>query len=96
MKPQIRVTASAQVDLLDIWLYASATSTASADQLIDEITAVCEDLANFPEMGRSRDELFPGYRSFPIGRHLIFYRPIANGIEVIRVIHGARNLSELF
>jgi toxin ParE1/3/4 len=47
-------------------------------------------------MGRNRDELFPGDRSFPIGRHLIFYRPIANDIEVIRVIDGARNLSELF
>jgi toxin ParE1/3/4 len=47
-------------------------------------------------MGRSRDELFPGYRSFPKGQFVIFYRLIPEGVEIIRVVHGAMNLDELF
>jgi len=33
-------------------------------------------------------------KSFP--KHLIFYRPLPDGAEVIRVIHGARNIEDLF
>jgi toxin ParE1/3/4 len=93
---EIRLAKSAQLDLLDIWLNESVKGTEIADRRIDEITSVYENLLEFPEMGRSRDELFPGYRSFPKGQFLIFYRLISEGIEIVRVIHGARNLDELF
>jgi toxin ParE1/3/4 len=93
---EIRLAKSAQLDLLDIWLDESVKSTEIADRVIDEITSIYENLITFPEMGRARDELFPGYRSFPKGQFLIFYRLIPEGIEIVRVIHGARNLDELF
>jgi toxin ParE1/3/4 len=93
---EIRLTNSAQLDLLDIWLYESAKSTEVADRQIDEITSTYEKFLDFPEMGRSRDELFPGYRSFPKDQFVIFYRLITEGVEIIRVIHGARNLDEIF
>jgi toxin ParE1/3/4 len=70
---EIRLSNSAQLDLLDIWLYESAKSTEIADRTIDELASVYENLVKFPEMGKSRDELFPGYRSFPKGKFLIFY-----------------------
>jgi toxin ParE1/3/4 len=76
---EIRLAKSAQLDLLDIWLDASVKSTEIADRHIDEITSVYENLLEFPEMGRSRDELFPGYRRFPKGQFLIFYRLISEG-----------------
>ncbi|HLP91141.1 MAG TPA: type II toxin-antitoxin system RelE/ParE family toxin [Nostocaceae cyanobacterium] len=47
-------------------------------------------------MGRSRYELLPGLRSFPVGSYLIFYFPINQSIEVIRVLHGARDIAKLF
>jgi toxin ParE1/3/4 len=93
---EIRLASSAQLDLLDIWLYESAKSTEIADRRIDEITSTYENFLDFPEMGRSRDELSPGYRSFPKGQFVIFYRLIPEGVEIIRVVHGARNLDELF
>jgi plasmid stabilization system protein ParE len=34
--------------------------------------------------------------SFPHGGYLIFYRPLPDGVEIVRIIHGARNLSRLF
>ena len=50
----------------------------------------------FPGAGQARSELMPNLRSFPVGRYLIFYRPIPDGIEVLRVLHGARNLRKIF
>jgi len=47
-------------------------------------------------MGRSRFDLSPELRGFPVGSHLIFYRPAVDGIEVIRVLHGARDIPKLF
>lgn len=44
-------------------------------------------------MGRLRGELATGLRSFPVGRYVIFYRALSNGIEIVRVLHGARDLS---
>ena len=53
-------------------------------------------LARMPGMGPARDEIKPGLRSFPLGNYLIFYRKIDDGIELARVIHGARKFEELF
>ena len=39
-----------------------------------------------------RSDIVPGVRSFPVGNYLIFYRETGQGIEIIRVLHGARNL----
>jgi toxin ParE1/3/4 len=47
-------------------------------------------------MGRARDELAPGIRSFPFGRYLIFYLPISGGIDIVRFLHGARDVDRVF
>jgi toxin ParE1/3/4 len=49
-------------------------------------------LSRHPLLGRSRTDLHPGLRSFPFGRYVIFYRPLDDGIEVVRVLHGARDI----
>jgi toxin ParE1/3/4 len=46
-------------------------------------------------MGRKRDELISGLRSFPVGRYLIFYSTLPDGIEAVRVLHSARDLDAL-
>jgi toxin ParE1/3/4 len=47
-------------------------------------------------MGRERIDIAPLVRSFPVNNYLIFYRLIEEGIEIVRVIHGARNIPNLF
>lgn len=47
-------------------------------------------------MGRLRDELTEGLRSFPVGRYVIFYRIVQDGVEIVRVLHGARDLDSIF
>ena len=47
-------------------------------------------------MGRARDELAADLRSFPFARYVIFYEPIEDGIDVVRVLHSARDIDAAF
>jgi toxin ParE1/3/4 len=49
-----------------------------------------------PMMGRARDEIEQGLRSFPFGRYVIFYMPSDDGIDVVRVLHSARDIDAVF
>ena len=89
-------TAAAEVDLLDIWSYIARDSTRAADGLLDSIAAACNVLADNPAAGRLREELAPNLRSIAVGKYIVFYRPAQNGIVVIRILHGARDLPALF
>lgn len=53
-------------------------------------------LADYPGKGRDRGSILPGLFSFPVGNYLIFYRIVPAGVEVARVLHGARDLPSLF
>ncbi|MFN6563165.1 MAG: type II toxin-antitoxin system RelE/ParE family toxin [Nostoc sp. ChiSLP01] len=44
-------------------------------------------LAKFPQIGKQRSELAPLLRSFPVKNYLIFYRPIDEGIEIVRILY---------
>ncbi|MBE9036011.1 type II toxin-antitoxin system RelE/ParE family toxin [aff. Roholtiella sp. LEGE 12411] len=93
---QLRVTDQAKTDLIDIWLYISQNNESAADTLIDKITGKFDELLANPGMGRERIDIVPLVRSFPVSNYLIFYRLIEQGIEIVRVIHGARNIPNLF
>jgi toxin ParE1/3/4 len=45
-------------------------------------------------MGRARDDIASGVRHFPVGRYLIFYRVLDDGVEVVRYLHGMRRLRD--
>jgi len=82
--------------LLDIWSDIAQDSPANADRLLDRIRDTLNRLAAMPFMGQARFDLAPGLRMFPVGNYLIFFQPIENGIEVIRVLHGRRHITGRF
>ncbi len=86
----------AATDLEDIWWYIAQDSLEAADRLLDRIQEKLLSLAQFPQMGTSRDELKPRLRSFSVNSYLIFYFPLEDGIDVIRVLHGARDVEVIF
>lgn len=90
------VSPQATQDLAQINDYLFAGASQVADRFLSNITQKFELLANFPNMGRRRDELSSSLRSFPVDDYLIFYRPIEEGIEVVRVVSGYRDLDTLF
>lgn len=90
------ISPQAKMDLLNIWSFAFYDEGQAADHLVEEITAKFETLLSFPEIGRSREDLDADLRSFPFKRFIIFYRLIADGIEIFRVLHGKQNLEDIF
>lgn len=62
----------------------------------EEIEAACKLWSGMPLAGRVRDEISEGLRSFPVGQYIVFYRPIDNGISIIRILHGMRDLKALW
>lgn len=92
----ILFTPLAEQDLRDIWDYTAESGVERADQLLDLIFQKCQTLAAYPEMGRARHELLVNLRSFGVKNYVLFYQPITDGIEVLRVLHGARDIHHVF
>jgi len=86
----------ARQDYRDIWRYIANDNPAAANRLLWRIDAKLERYADNPRRGATRDNLTPGLRSFPVGNYLVFYRIVPDGIELVRVLHGARDLNALF
>jgi toxin ParE1/3/4 len=86
----------AETDLDEIWWYIAQSHPQNADNFLDLLLEKCRLIADFPNSGKNRDELHEGLRSFPIGNYLIFYFPLENGIDIVRVIHGSRDFDILF
>lgn len=96
--PRIERTRVSREDLLAILAYHRAASPQAARRVHRAIDETLHFLAQNPGAGPKREELAPGLRSFPVSRYhhyLILYRPLDAGIQVIRVLHGARDLPPL-
>lgn len=93
---QIERRPRAEADIAEIWDYIADDSFAQADAFLDRLDRQFRLLAKEPFIGRARDELAAGLRSVPFGRYVIFYRPNDRGIEVVRVLHGARDVDAQF
>jgi len=91
-----RVSDAARSDLDEIWFYIAQDNTDAADQLIRTIVSRFPALAAMPLLGRQREELSPRLRSLPVANYVIFYRPLDIGIEIARVLHGARDFPPVF
>jgi toxin ParE1/3/4 len=66
-----------------------------ADRVVDNFTHHFFLISRHPKMGRSRDELRAGYRSFPVGQYLILYRVGEKAVEIMHVLHGRRDLRSI-
>ena len=94
--PQVTRRPLAETDILEIWDYIADDSLTAADRWVDQLDEQFRVLATQPMMGRARNELAPGVRSFPCGRYVVFYVPLDDGIDVVRVLHGARDIDAVF
>lgn len=91
---------AARQDLVDTFRYFTLNASLSvARRFIAQAEATFVRLAAMPGMGTPYEPDHPAYavlRCFPVSRFpklIVFYRPIEDGIEVIRVLHGARDIS---
>lgn len=92
----VQRTSRANDDLVAIALHIAQANPTAANTWLDTIGQKCRLLATMPEMGRLRSELATNLRSWAVGEHVIFYQPEPDGIMVVRVLHGSRDLPPLF
>jgi toxin ParE1/3/4 len=85
----------AKVKLEEIGDHIAEDSPGDAKRFIERLTRKFETLGRHPLIGRARPDLRPDLRSFPYGAYVILYRAIDDGVEVVRVVHAARNLDDL-
>jgi toxin ParE1/3/4 len=93
---KLMISEAAVSDLTEIWIYISEDTSNTADSFIDKIYEKCELISENPHIGRQRDELMKGIRSFPMRRYLIFYRIRSEVVEIVRILSGYRDLEEIF
>jgi toxin ParE1/3/4 len=93
--PTIKRTAQAEEDLVDIWLYIAHDDARAADRVLDDVEEKLLLLADQPGLGPARPDIAPDLRYSPVRRYLILYRQITDGIEIMRVVHGARDVPTL-
>ena len=102
MSRTIVVRPLADRDLDELFDYLASEDPRAARRFYQAAQATFEALAESPGLGgrwESGKSELREYRVWPIRgfkNHLIFYRPIDGGIEIIRVLHGARDLESLF
>jgi toxin ParE1/3/4 len=96
MTRALRYSAAAEQDLLDIHAHIALSSPAAATRLLRTINAKCRMLAEQPGLGARRDHIRQGMRLWTVGVYLVLYKIEAVGIEVVRVVHGRRDLSRVF
>lgn len=93
---RVQRTARAQEDIDSIAKWISRDSVEAALRWLEQLDQKLERLASTPGSGTDRSELRPQMRSSPLGNYLVFFKPVASGIQVIRVLHGARDYSRFF
>lgn len=91
----VSVSPNATLDLEQIWLFIATDNPIAADRFLDHLGMRCQSYANQPQIGEIRPELGRNIRCFSVGNYVIFYRPVSDGIEVARVLHGARDIQRL-
>ena len=94
--PRVVLTRKSRSDLVEILLYVRRDNPRAARRLLDTIHDKLNLLAEFPGLGQPCDDLARLLRSFPIGNYVLFYRRMKDGIQLVRVLHGRRDLRQVF
>jgi toxin ParE1/3/4 len=75
-------TERAEADLAETLDHLEERSPEAAEWLATAIDGLCNLLAQFPQLGRTREELAPGLRSAAIEPCVLFYRVTVTAVEV--------------
>ncbi|MET3899953.1 toxin ParE1/3/4 [Devosia sp. UYZn731] len=93
MPLRIRRSAKARADQDAIWLYIATENLDAADQQIDHFHRTISMLADYPDAGRQRLEFDAALRAFPIDQYVLFYRVSSEILDIVRILHAARDIT---
>ena len=90
------LTPAAEGDMLDILEYVARDSEAAALRVIDALEDAMQLLADRPGIGHLRVDLASeAFLFWPVFSYLIIYRPGTDPLQIVRVLHGKRDVRRL-
>jgi len=98
MPVPVRISIQAESDLLIHFCYIARDRPATAERLLDSVQRACARISEHPQIGEACEGLAPkllGLRHWPVPgfpSYLIFYRVTPSQIQILRLLHGARDL----
>jgi toxin ParE1/3/4 len=90
-----RLTPAAEAELEEIGDRIALEDPLAAVRLIDALYRRWELLAEYPLSGAARDDIRPGLPYVVVGNYLSLYRIVEGDVEIVRVVHGRRDLHNL-
>jgi toxin ParE1/3/4 len=90
------ISRTASRDLAEIVDYFADINIEAGERFVQEFEKKCKNLVNFPNMGRSYEDIAPLLRGIPVDGHIILYKMIDDEITIVRVVNGKRDLKSLF
>ena len=90
------ISPEASQDLDKIFDYFASNNVEAGERFVITFEKKCEKLLRFPNMGRSYQDIEHSLRGIPLDNYIILYRITDNGIEIVRVVSGYRNLEYIF
>jgi toxin ParE1/3/4 len=93
---EVQVNVEAEEDLIRIWDNIAEHNEKAADELLTNLGEKIDSLFEMPERGVPRDDLMAGVRMLVEAKYLIIHRIKNRRVEVLRVLHGSRDLTSIF
>ena len=99
MNRSMIIRPGAHTDLMDHYVFIALDSPAAADRFVKAVQTTFEMLADMPKIGalwNSQHIRLEGIRFYPVGgfpNHLVFYRATVDAVEILHILHGARDIA---
>lgn len=92
MTQRLVYSGKARLDLEELFFFIAADNPTRAGSYVAEIETVCEKLCDTPLIGRPRPDLQPELRIHSLWRRVVIaYRPLPDGVEILRIFTGGRD-----
>jgi len=89
------VTSGCELEINQIVDHIAVEDAYAAVAFYKRLRDLFKLIADNPQIGRNRNELSEGLRSFPMGNYVIFYRIWSHQVAIVRVVHAARDIDQI-
>lgn len=94
--PRLVILPAARTDMIEIGDFIAQDNPGRALSFLAEIEAKMRQAAEHPASFPARDDVHKGLRSARHGRYLIFFLDAGEDVQIVRVLHGSRDLPKMF
>ena len=90
------IAPSASQDLNKIADHFLVINIKAGEKLFRKFYKKCQQLVQFPKLGRSHTHIKPSLRGLPLDGYIIFYRVINETVGILRIVNDRQDLDALF